>query len=112
MEKSIKKLVFLLQQVVNDAGFALLQNNGDETRHYCIEQYNKICSRLAELDSDLGAKFQPLSNRASVGMVRVAARDMASQLVDYLREQRRWSSMGIVPGFLGFFTGLEQNGYR
>ena len=110
MEKSIKKLVYLLQQVVNDAGLALLQNEEDDARHFCIDQYNKICARLAELDSELAGRFQPLSSRASVGMVRVAARDMAAHLIDYMHDHRRWSSMGIVPGFLGLFAGLEQNG--
>lgn len=103
MEKSIKKLVYLLHQITNDAGFALLNNEGDDARHFCIEQYNNIQARLAELDRELAARFEPLPTKASVGTVRVAARDMAGFLIDYLRNSRSWSSMGLFPGLMWFF---------
>ena len=108
MEKSIKKLVFLLHQIMNDAGLALLSNEGEDVRRFCIEQYNNIRMRLAELDNELAARFEPLPRKASVGMVRVAARDMAGYLIEYLRNDRSWSSMGFFPGMLWFFPGLEQ----
>lgn len=97
MEKSIKKLVYLLHQITHDAGFALLSEEGEETRRFCIEQYNNIRLRLVELDTELAARFEPLSAKASVGMVRVAARDMAGILVEYLRNNRNWTSMSIFP---------------
>ena len=109
MEKSIKKLVLLLHQITKDAGFALLQNEGEETRLFCVEQYNNICSRVAELDGELGAQFEQLSPKASVGMVRVAARDMAGRLMEYLHNRKNWSSMALLPGMMWFFTGTEQN---
>ncbi len=110
MEKSIKKLVYMLHQIMNDAGFALLHNEGEETRLFCVAQYNNIRSRLTELDVDLGAQFEPLSNKASVGMVRVAARDMAGQLIEYLQNRQNWSSMALLPGMMWLFSGIEQNG--
>jgi len=108
MEKSIKKLVYLLHQIMNDAGLALLSNEGEDTRRFCIEQYNNIRKRLAELDDELAARFEPLPKKASVGMVRVAARDMAGHLIDYLQSNRKWSSMGFFPGMMWFPPGSEQ----
>ena len=100
----------MLHQIMNDAGFALLYNEGEDTRLFCVTQYNNIQSRLAELDIDLGTQFEPLSNNASVGMVRVAARDLAGYLIDYLQNRQDWSSMALLPGMMWFFSGHEQNG--
>ncbi len=107
MEKSIKKLVYLLHQITKDAGFALLSNEGEDTRRFCIEQYNNIRQRVTELDADLGGRFEPLSGHASVGMVRMAAREMADILVDYLRNNQTWSSLSFFPIVPWFFSTLE-----
>lgn len=100
----------MLHQVMHDAGFALLSDEGDDTRRFIVEQYNKIQTRLAEIDRDLGARFEPLPGKASPGTVRIAARDMAGFLIDYLRNNRSWTSMALVPGFAWLFSGIEQNG--
>ena len=112
MEKSIKKLVYLLHQIMNDAGFALLSNEGEDTRRFCIEQYNNIRIRLAELDTELGARFEPLPVQASVGMVRVAARDMAGFLIEHLRKNRNWMSLSFFSLAPWFFSSLELNRKR
>ncbi len=110
MEKSIKKLVYLLRQIMNDAGFALLSHEDEDARRFCVEQYNNIRNRLAELDASLVASFAPLPVQASAGAVRVAARDMAWFLIDFLKNNSNRSTMACFPGLVWFFSGFELNG--
>ena len=88
MNKTLKKLIRLLQQIVDDAGYALVSRTGDDTRLFCIRQYNNVYGRLLELDASLAEPFGPLSENVSVGVVRLTARDMAWSLSEELRKRR------------------------
>ena len=96
MDKSLKKLVHLLRQIIDDAGYALVCNTSDDTRAFCIKQYNNVYRRLAALDAELASSFAPLSDEVSLGVIRLSARDMAWFIVDYLRQQRRRSFWGCI----------------
>jgi hypothetical protein len=96
MDKTIKKLVHLLQQITHDAGYAIISNESDATRRFCIQQYNRICLRLMELDRDLASRFAPLPPDCSPGLVRMAARDMACSLKEHLRDRPRPSFAGCL----------------
>ena len=99
MDKTLKKLVHLLRQIIDDAGYALVCNAGDDTRLFCIRQYNNVYRRLTELDPELASSFAPLSSDVSLGVIRISARDMTWRLIDYLRKQRRRSFWNCVAAF-------------
>lgn len=107
-DKTLKKLIHLLRQIMHDAGYAIISNESDDSRLFCIEQYNRIYTRLMEVDRALASVFAPLAPDSSPGIVRMAARDMASMLIEHLRKDRY---RGIMPecfwdAFLAF-TGFR-----
>ncbi len=64
-DKTLKKLIHLLRQIMHDAGYAIISNESDDSRLFCIEQYNRIYTRLMEVDRALASVFAPLAPDSS-----------------------------------------------
>ena len=105
MEKSIKKLIPVLRQIADDAGYALVCNTDDGTRLFCIQQFNNVYGRLLDLDAELAESFAPLADDVSLGVIRISARDMTWILIDYLRKQRQGSFWGLLTETIFFSEG-------
>ena len=107
-EKTLKKLIHLLKQIMHDAGYAIISNESEDSRLFCIEQYNRIYTRLMEIDRALASCFAPLAPDSSPGIVRMASRDMACMLIEHVGKDRY---QGFTPecvwdAFLAF-TGFR-----
>src|SRR4029453_15392031 len=83
-DKELVKLINVLRRTSRMA----LQSEGtggkEDAAVYCTEQYNRVLSRLKELDAGVGAVFQPLPSGSSLTVVAMASRQLAAYFEDEL----------------------------
>src|SRR5262249_55865796 len=58
------------------------------TAAFCVEQYNRVLSRLRELDDGVGKLFDPLPAKSSLTVVAMACRQLAAYFEDEVGSQR------------------------
>jgi hypothetical protein len=81
-EQEIRKLVNVLRQTSRTANQAVMTGgNGDAAAH-CIEQYNRVLTRLTAIDPEVGALFAPLGPATSLTVVAMACRQLAAYYAD------------------------------
>lgn len=86
MRKDLARLAKTLHQITHDAGYVLLCGNAPQRIDLCIAQFNRVYARIREQEQNLGAVSSPLSDGASAGDVRIAARALAVFIEEKLRK--------------------------
>ena len=81
-EQEIAKLVNVLHRIARAATFSLWVKTEPEAVKFCATQYNKILSRLKELEPNIASVYGQLSEDASAEVVRMAAHDLAAYFED------------------------------
>lgn len=76
MEKETVKLLNVLRRISRAAGYAAWTRPGPDATQFCAAQYNRVLTRLAELEPAVKPLFTPLSESASAEVIRIAARDL------------------------------------
>ena len=106
MENEKIKLVNVLRRIARAAGYAAWVKREPEAARFCVAQYNKVLSRLVELEPNLKTLFTPLAEDTSPEIVRMAARELAAYFEDEAPEahgfkfafgcgpRRRWHRRG------------------
>ena len=97
MEKvqEIKKLVNVLRKtarLAQQASWSEEEHEGDSAR-YSIEQYNRVLSRLSQLDASVTAVFQPLAMDTSLNVTAMACRQLSAYFEDELRPGSGWAGI-------------------
>ena len=87
----IDRLMRVLHEVLQDAGFAIVSQGPTDVPLWCIQQYNRVLIRLETLDKDLARGIRPLSEHATALDVRMAARQ-ALVLLGWRSHKRGWMS--------------------
>lgn len=82
MEKETVKLINVLRRIARGANYAAWAKAEPDAVRFCVSQYNKVLTRLAELEPDLKTLFTPLPENASADIVRIAARELAAYFED------------------------------
>ena len=82
MEKEKVKLVNVLRRIARAAGYAAWVKREPEAIRFCVTQYNKVLSRLSELEPGVTSLFTPLAADTSPEVARLAARELAAYFED------------------------------
>src|SRR2546427_86182 len=93
-EKEIVKLVNVLKRIARAAGYAAWIKSDPEAARFCVAQYNKVLSRLGQLETGVKPLFTPLTEDASPEVMRMAARELLAYLEVDAPEVHVWGFAG------------------
>ena len=77
-DKELAKLVNVLRRTSRMALQAEWTGGKEDAAAYCTDQYNRVLARLKELDTGVGAVFEPLPAGSSLTVVAMASRQLAA----------------------------------
>jgi len=89
--KELSKLINVLRRTSRMAMQAEWTSGNQDAAAYCVEQYNRVLARLKELDSSIGALFEPLPSSSSLTVVAMACRQLAAYFEDETGPQKGFS---------------------
>lgn len=84
-EQEIAKLVNVLRKTSRMAQQSSWSGSEEETRAYTVSQYNRVLTRLAELDDSVNTVFQPLADDDALSVVAMACRQLAAYFEDEIK---------------------------
>jgi len=76
MEQETVKLLNVLRGIARSARYAAWTKTGADATQFCVTQYNRVLTRLAELEPAIKPLFTPLNETASAEVIRIAAREL------------------------------------
>jgi hypothetical protein len=76
MENEKSKLINVLRRIGRAAGYAAWVKAQPDASKFCATQYNKILTRLTELEPSITSLFMPLAEDASPEVIRIATREV------------------------------------
>ncbi len=94
MEKETVKLLNVLRRIARAAGYAAWVKSDAEASRFCVGQYNKVLSRLIQLEPAVKPLFTPLPEHASAEVTRIAARELLAYFEADEPESFSWSFRG------------------
>ena len=83
-EKELVKLINVLRRTSRMAQQSEWTGGGQDAAVYCTDQYNRVLSRLKEIDANVGTVFDPLPAGSSFTVVAMAARQLSAYYEDEL----------------------------
>jgi hypothetical protein len=86
-EQEIKKLISVLRQTARIAFQSEWTGSSKDAAAFCVERYNRILSRLKELDPSVANVFEPLPAESSLTVAAMACRQLAA----YFEDESGWS---------------------
>ena len=96
-----QKELFKLINVLRRTGRMALQSEWtggkEDAAAYCTDQYNRVLTRLKEMDPGVGVIFEPLPAGSSLTVVAMAARQLAAYYEDEVGPVKGFGRGG--PGF-------------
>jgi len=87
-EKELAKLVNVLRRTSRMALQSEWTGSGEDAAPFCVEQYNRVLSRLTEIDEKVGAIFERLPTGSSLTVVAMACRQLAAYYEDEIGRQK------------------------
>lgn len=93
-EKEIAKLINVLRRTSRMALQSEWTGGKEDAAAYCTDQYNRVLTRLKELDPGVGAVFEPLPGGSSLTVVAMAARQLAAYYEDELGPTKGFTNRG------------------
>ena len=87
MDNEKTKVISVLRRIARAAGYAAWVKREPDAARFCVSQYNKVLSRLTEIEPDLNTLFTALPDEASAEVVRIAARELVAYFEDETPEQ-------------------------
>ena len=103
-EKELIKLINVLRRTSRMALQTEWTGGKEDAAAYCTEQYNRVLTRLKEIDAGVGTIFEPLPSNSSLTVVAMASRQLAAYYEDELGPSR-----GFARGY-GF--AFDANKFR
>jgi hypothetical protein len=91
-EKELAKLINVLRRTSRMALQSEWTGGKEDAAAFCTEQYNRVLTRLKQLDEGVGRVFDPLPADSSLTVVAMASRQLAAYYEDEL---------GARPGHTG-----------
>src|SRR5690348_8913074 len=83
-EKELIKLINVLRRTSRMALQSEWTGGKEDAAAFCTDQYNRVLSRLKEMDPGVGAIFEPLPASSSLTVVAMASRQLAAYYEDEL----------------------------
>jgi hypothetical protein len=102
-EQEIKKLVNVLRQTARIAFQSEWTGAGKGAAAFCVERYNRILSRLTELEPGAANVFEPLPGEVTIAVAAMACRQLAAYFEDEAGGAAGWArAYGIACDPEGF----------
>ena len=83
-EKELVKLINVLRRTSRMALQSEWTGGKEDAATFCTDQYNRVLTRLKEIDPGVGTVFQPLPAGSSLTVVAMASRQLAAYYEDEL----------------------------
>jgi|SRR4051812_14110790 len=83
-DKELLKLINVLRRTGRMASQAHWTGAEKDAAAFCAEKYNRVLTRLKELDEGVGAVFEPLPIESSLTVTAIACRQLAAYYEDEL----------------------------
>src|SRR5262249_18068655 len=83
-EKELAKLINVLRRTSRMALQSEWTGGKEDAATFCTDQYNRVLTRLKELDASVGGVFDPLPAGRSLTVVAMASRQLAAYYEDEL----------------------------
>lgn len=83
-EKELAKLINVLRRTSRMALQSEWTGGKEDAATFCTDQYNRVLTRLKELDPGVGVVFDPLPAGSSLTVVAMASRQLAAYYEDEL----------------------------
>lgn len=87
-EKELIKLINVLRRTSRMALQSEWTGGKEDAAAFCTDQYNRVLTRLKELDPGVGTIFEPLPAGSSLTVVAMASRQLAAYYEDELGPAR------------------------
>ena len=87
-EKELVKLINVLRRTSRMALQSEWTGGKEDAAVFCTEQYNRVLTRLKEIDPGVGVIFEPLPAGSSLTVVSMASRQLAAYYEDELGPAR------------------------
>jgi hypothetical protein len=87
-DKELVKLINVLRRTSRMALQSEWTGGKEDAAAFCTDQYNRVLTRLKELDPGVSAVFEPLPAGSSLTVVAMASRQLAAYYEDELGSQR------------------------
>ena len=87
-EKELVKLINVLRRTSRMALQSEWTGGKEDAAAFCADQYNRVLTRLKELDPGVGTIFEPLPAGSSLTVVAMASRQLAAYYEDELGPTR------------------------
>jgi len=102
MEQETVKLLNVLRRIARASGYAAWTKPGPDATQFLIAQYNRVLTRLTELESAIKPLFTPLNETASPEVVRLAAKELLAYFEadepEFIRGFGRGFYLVVAPG--------------
>ncbi|HKY26748.1 MAG TPA: hypothetical protein VJM12_02255 [Pyrinomonadaceae bacterium] len=95
-DKELLKLINVLRRTSRMALQSEWTGGKEDAAAFCTEQYNRVLTRLKEMDAQVGAIFEPLPAGSSLTVVAMASRQLAAYYEDELGGSK---AFGRAQGF-------------
>jgi hypothetical protein len=76
MQQETLKLLNVLRGIARAARYAAWTKTGPDATQFCVAQYNRVLTRLIELEPPIKPLFAPLNESVSAEVIRMAAREL------------------------------------
>ena len=83
-DKELLKLINVLRRTSRMALQLEWTGGKEDSATFCTEQYNRVLTRLKEMDPGVGVVFEPLPAGSSLTVVAMASRQLAAYYEDEL----------------------------
>ena len=104
-EKELAKLINVLRRTARMAIQAEWTGGKEDAAAFCVDQFNRVLTRLKEIDPGISAIFEPLPAGSSFSVVAVASRQLAAYYEDEVGQ-------GRGPGHGGFAYTFDAGKFR
>ena len=98
-EKELIKLINVLRRTSRMALQSEWTGGKDDAAKFCTDQYNRVLTRLKEMDPGVGAVFDSLPAGSSLTVVAMASRQLAAYYEDELGPAKGFSRGGYAFAF-------------
>ena len=83
-EQEVVKLINVLRRTSRMAQQSEWTGGKEDAAAFCTDQYNRVLTRLKEMDAGVGSVFEPLPAGSSLTVVAMASRQLAAYYEDEL----------------------------
>ena len=97
MEQETVKLLNVLRRIARAAAYAAWTKAGTDATQFLVAQYNRVLTRLTEIEPAAKTLFTPLNDTASPEVIRIATRELLAYFEADDPEQVREFRFGCGP---------------